>query len=529
MKRAQIEEARRRAKELLEEEERQKLEWKPPDENDFSVHAHLLRKKLKAMHEPLGETAKHANFIVREEKLVIWPKLKHKLVIQELIDATIVHDGTRPKMSFRHFKSWLLEKKPTNSFMFVQTMFSLIAVKKSLQRKMKKRQEILDSLNKTRNRRQQCRKVVESEGYPFLKQVLCSDLEEKKLKLKIKTSNKQKHIVDMNSTDSVKKLKKLLQKIDGIPSLSSIHIIFEGSIIDYDDLSLSECGIVNKSSIDVVYITFPIVKRLSKPMQEMTEEVMRSLDDDIDEFSSNEEILEEVAYLRDFLHQMNNAVHHINVAKFQAKHKRKLRDNSRNKKKKRVLHNKKGRRSDFLHGYEIVVDPAVLVRVATTEHDRASAIYEDTYQNLMSIETKIRNDFIVCIQRNWRFKLWIRKSSKRMAWIKGQEGRIKQSLLGYDDRKLKQRQKAAERSKQLTWIRERKAATLMQRRFKQFMIRKYPPNGRPWKEPRGHPEDPPDARRPPPRRGHCRMARPLPLADPGAAEHRRPDCGALGA
>ena len=46
------------------------------------------------MHEPLGETAKHANFIVREEKLVIWPKLKHKLVIQELIDATIVHDGT---------------------------------------------------------------------------------------------------------------------------------------------------------------------------------------------------------------------------------------------------------------------------------------------------------------------------------------------------------------------------------------------------------------------------------------------------
>ena len=52
MKRAQIEEARRRAKELLEEEERQKLEWKPPDENDFSVHAHLLRKKLKAMHEP---------------------------------------------------------------------------------------------------------------------------------------------------------------------------------------------------------------------------------------------------------------------------------------------------------------------------------------------------------------------------------------------------------------------------------------------------------------------------------------------
>ena len=216
MKRAQIEEARRRAKELLEEEERQKLEWKPPDEKDFSVHAHLLRKKLKAMHEPLGETARHANFIIREEKLVIWPKLKHKMVIQELIDATIVHDGTRPKMSFRHFKSWLLEKKPTNSFMFVQTMFSLIAVKKSLQRKMKKRQEILDSLNKTRNRRQQCRKVVESEGYPFLKQVLCSDLEEKKLKLKIKTSNKQKHIVDMNSTDSVKKLKKLLQKIDGI-------------------------------------------------------------------------------------------------------------------------------------------------------------------------------------------------------------------------------------------------------------------------------------------------------------------------
>ena len=29
---------------------------------------------------------------------------------------------------------------------------------------------------------------------------------------------------------------------------------------------------------------------------------------------------------------------------------------------KRVLHNKKGRQSDFLHGIEIVVDPAVLVK-----------------------------------------------------------------------------------------------------------------------------------------------------------------------
>ena len=76
---------------------------------------------------------------------------------------------------------------------------------------------------------------------------------------------------------------------------------FEGSIIDYDGLSIRMRIIVNKSSIDVVYINIPIVKRLSKPMQEMTEEVMRSLDDDIDEFSSNEEILEELSIsLRDF-------------------------------------------------------------------------------------------------------------------------------------------------------------------------------------------------------------------------------------
>ena len=100
MKRAQIEAARIRAKELKEEEKRKKLEWVPPAKNDFTVHAHLLRKKLKTMAEPLGETARHANFIVTQEKLVIIPKLKHKLVMQEIKNATITHTGIDIKMTF---------------------------------------------------------------------------------------------------------------------------------------------------------------------------------------------------------------------------------------------------------------------------------------------------------------------------------------------------------------------------------------------------------------------------------------------
>ena len=104
--------------------------------NDFTVHAHLLRKKLKTMAEPLGETARHANFIVTQEKLVIIPKLKHKLVMQEIKNATITHTGIDIKMTYKHFKTWLLKRKPTDSLMFVQTMFSLVAIKKSLQRNM---------------------------------------------------------------------------------------------------------------------------------------------------------------------------------------------------------------------------------------------------------------------------------------------------------------------------------------------------------------------------------------------------------
>ena len=107
MKRAQIEAARIRAKELKEEEKRKKLEWVPPAKNDFTVHAHLLRKKLKTMAEPLGETARHANFIVTQEKLVIIPKLKHKLVVQEIKNATITHTGIDIKMTYKHFKTWL--------------------------------------------------------------------------------------------------------------------------------------------------------------------------------------------------------------------------------------------------------------------------------------------------------------------------------------------------------------------------------------------------------------------------------------
>ena len=486
MKRAQIEAARIRAKELKEEEKRKKLEWVPPAKNDFTVHAHLLRKKLKTMAEPLGETARHANFIVTQEKLVIIPKLKHKLVMQEIKNATITHTGIDIKMTYKHFKTWLLKRKPTDSLMFVQTMFSLVAIKKSLQRNMIKRYEILEEMKKIKARRLECKKVVEREGYPFLKEVLQSDLEKRKVKLKIKTSRNKIHIVELDSTDSILRLKKKLQQLDNIESLENIHIIFQGNILDFDELGLGECGIANKNSLDVLYTTYPIEKKLSSDMKEMTREVMASLDDDIEKFEDPYDFVDEVAYLRDFIHQMNNVVHHINLAPYQAKYKKKLRNEARRNggktKTKRVVHNKKGRRSDFLHGYEIVVDPAVLVRVGATELNRASIRYEDAYQQLLAIEKKITDEFIICIQRNWRFKIWIKKSNKRAAWIKGKEKRLQQSLLNYEDRKLKERQKLSHREKQLKEIQERKAATLMQRRFKQFMIRKYPPNGRPWKE-----------------------------------------------
>eukprot|EP00943_MAST-04B_sp_MAST-4B-sp1_P003852 g3852.t1 len=486
MKRAQIEEARKRAQELLDEERQRQLEWEPPSEKDFTVHAHLLRKKLKTMAEPLGETARHANFIVTQEKLVIIPKLKHKLVMQEIKNATIVHTGAESKMSFKHYKTWTLQRKPTDSLMFVQTMFSLVAIKKSLQRNMIKRNEILDELKQIKARRLECKKVVEREGYPFLKEVLQSDLKKRKIKLKIKTSLNNKHLIELDSTEPILKLKKRLQTLDNIEKLENIHVIFQGNIIDFDELSLAECGIENKQSLDVLYTKFPMEKTFSRDLKDLSHEVMATLDDDLDEFEDPNDFIEEVAYLRDFVHQVNNAVHHINVAPYQAKYKKKLRNNARQNggktRTKRVVHNKKGRRSDFIHGYEIIVDPAVLVRVGATELSRASLRYEDTYQKLIKIERDITKEFIVCIQRNWRFKLWIKKSNKRAAWIKGKKKRLQKSLHGFDNRKLQERRKISLRNQQLKEIQERKAATLMQRRFKQFMRRKYPPNGRPWKE-----------------------------------------------
>ena len=74
MKRAQIEEARRRAAELKDEEEKAKLALLPPDENDFSVAAHLMRKQMERMREPLGDTAKHARNAVLLQRLVVVPR-----------------------------------------------------------------------------------------------------------------------------------------------------------------------------------------------------------------------------------------------------------------------------------------------------------------------------------------------------------------------------------------------------------------------------------------------------------------------
>ena len=56
MKRAQIEEARRKAALLKEEEEKAKMALVPPDEKDFSVAAHLMRKHMERMNESLNET-----------------------------------------------------------------------------------------------------------------------------------------------------------------------------------------------------------------------------------------------------------------------------------------------------------------------------------------------------------------------------------------------------------------------------------------------------------------------------------------
>ena len=123
MKRAQIEEARRHAAELHDEEEQAKLALLPPNENDFSVTAHLMRKHLERMNESLAETAKHARNAVLIQRLVVVPKLNTMDVLNELRLAThftkeLGEETDKTGNSIPSFRQWKFSKKTPTAMAF---------------------------------------------------------------------------------------------------------------------------------------------------------------------------------------------------------------------------------------------------------------------------------------------------------------------------------------------------------------------------------------------------------------------------
>jgi hypothetical protein len=478
MKRAQIEEARRHAAELHDEEEQAKLALLPPNENDFSVTAHLMRKHLERMNESLAETAKHARNAVLIQRLVVVPKLNTMDVLNELRLAThftkeLGEETDKTGNSIPSFRQWKFSKKTPTAMAFVQILFSLAASKKKMVRLMQRRSEVLNELKSIEERKTECRAVIEQEGYDFLRDCVQTDLEAQALKIKIKTSRKEKHILNVQTTDTVLRIKELMEHKDGVP-IGRQTVIFQGNIL-VDGGFLHEYNLFNKCSIDVHYLDFPVAKKMNSDLREKTKEVLDSLETNLDEFEP-EDFVEEAAYLREFLFDLNAFVRQVNLAKYKAKFRKNLIADSSGR-KKRVIHSKKGRRSKFLHGYDVIVDPRVLVRAGQMELSRASMQWEDAYKQLRDIEGQIHSEFIITCQRTWRFKKWQRKCVKREAWRGGKAARRIKSLEKQKERKIAALRKAFEREQQLIFIRNRKAAKVMQRRFRAFMKRKYPPNG----------------------------------------------------
>ena len=86
---------------------------------------------------------------------------------------------------------------------------------------------------------------------------------------------------------------------------------------------LQEYNLFNKCSIDVHYLDFPVSKKMNSDLTEKTEEVLESLDVALDEFDPDDYV-EEVAYLREYLFDLNRFVHQVNLSKYKAKFRKKL-------------------------------------------------------------------------------------------------------------------------------------------------------------------------------------------------------------
>lgn len=480
MKRAQIEEARRAAERLREEERRMEEERKGPMANDFSVSAHLFRKHAQMMSAPLNETASHARNAVFIQHVTLVPKLKLGALLDELKHATHFTKALSLEVernggnAFISFKQWKYFTKPSNASQFVKIMFMLIASKAKLVRSMQHRKEILIQLAHFHLRIEECNDVIKKEGYHFFKQEVQRSLEAGKVHLKIKTSAGKKHILDFENDDRVLRVKETLKRLDNV-EIENQHLIFEGKLL-VDEARLDICHVQNKSSLDVVYREYPMVKRMSSHLKDQADAVLETCKYEVDPDADIDELVEEVAYLRDFIHEYNSFVHHVNISHYVSKHRKKLM-NERAQKKKRITHNKKGRKSSFIHGYPIVVDPGVLVRIAQVELNRAQMAWEEVYRSLQIEESKIRQEFVVICQRTYRFKKWLRASNDRAERQKSKEARIKASMEAYTQRKVDVLRKQHQRKKMLEDMRLRKAALIMQRHLRNFMKRKYPPNG----------------------------------------------------
>ena len=189
----------------------------------------------------------------------------------------------------------------------------LIASKAKLVRSMQHRKEILIHLSHLHRRVEECNGVIKKEGYHFFRQEVQRSLEAGKVHIKIKTSAGKKHILDFENSDTVLCIKERLKRLDNV-EIENQHLIFEGKLL-VDEARLDECHVQNKSSIDVMYREYPMVKRMSSHLKDQVDAVLETCEYEVDLDADVDELVDEVAYLRDFIHEYSSFVckHLINT------------------------------------------------------------------------------------------------------------------------------------------------------------------------------------------------------------------------
>ena len=130
------------------------------------------------------------------------------------------------------------------------------------------------------------------------------------------------------------------------------------------------------------------------------------------------------------------------------------------------------RKSDFLHGYPVVLEASILLDALLVHYSRAGMVQEELRIAKQLNSNSIRLEMVCMFQANWRFKKWSRQVTADAKWLRETHQRAKLSEAKYYIRSANKKSSEQEKEDRAVFLRYDHASKKIQRLAKAYIIKK---------------------------------------------------------